>query len=275
MAPDPKPRRRGHRPRRGVEPSGLRRWRLSHRSKADPRPRRRRRRSYDPTKSKPAYTGSRGGRYWQGPTKRRYDPQPRRHFTRAKAYGSKLEGGLAKYGALIGAGIAALIGVKAGMDTYTTAYGAEAANKYMARITGSDGRPAEISHLWSMEDYAGGVPGSFTPLTYLRYKILGQDLAGNQTPSAWVLPFWGGIAALIAGFILKRVPNSKAHRIGRVLQPIGMGATAVATIGACALPGCPDPKTGIDPMMGSKTPRLALPSTVLPYQYVGQNEGAY
>ena len=264
MAPDPKPRRRGH--RRGVEPAGLRRWRLSHKHKADPRPARRHRRY------KATFTGPRRGRYFQGPHKRRYDPRPRRHFTRAKAYGSKLEGGLAKYGALIGAGIAALIGVKAGMDTYTAAYGAEAANKYMARITGSDGRPAEISHLWSMEAYAGGVPGSFTPLTYLRYKILGQDLAGNQTPSAWVLPFWGGIAALIAGFILKRVPNSKAHRIGRVLQPIGMGATAVATIGACALPGCPDPKTGIDPMMrSSKTPS----QPILPYQYVGQNEGAY
>jgi len=233
MAPDPKPRRHGF-PRKGIEPKGLKRWRLSHRSKADPRPRRRRRRSYDPTKSKPVYTGSRGGRYWQGPTKRRYDPQPRRHFGRVRKYGSKLEDGLAKYGALIGAGIAALIGVKAGMDNYTTAYGAEAANKYMARITGSDGRPAEISHMWSSET------SSYGPLEYLRYKILGQDLAGNPVFSAWVQPFWAGVAALIAGFILKRVPNKTAHRIGRVLEPIGIGATVVSTIGVCALPGCPD-----------------------------------
>jgi len=273
MAPDPKPRRRhGH--RRGVEPAGLRRWRLAHSRKADPRPRRRRRRSYDPAESKPVYTGSRGGRYWQGPTRRRYDPPQRRRFGSARKYGSKVEGGLAKYGAWLGAGLAALVGIGGAYSRYSTAYGADAANKYWTTIVGGDsakGEIPEIAHLWQTD-----ARYNINQFQYLAYKFLGQNVQGAfGEPSAWVMPFWGSLIAFVTGLFLKRSGKGSLVRIGKILQPMGTGGLVVSTIGALALPGCPEsPHKVITDYGGRQQQRLA-PPTVLPYQFVGQNEGAY
>lgn len=266
MAPDPKPRRRGHRPRRGVEPAGLRRWRLSRKHKADPRP----------TRHKPAYVGSRGGRYWQGPTKKRYDPAPR--FHRARQYfakhprygriGGKIEGGLAKWGMPIGFGLAMLFGVKTGLDTYNTAYGDKGSDYYVKNITGgwaeedaNYGKPAEISLLWTNHPADGT---GMTPSRYLNYKFLGKSFEGKQVASAWVVPFWAGLIAWITGFVAKRSGIHSAARIGRVIEPMGKGALIAGTIGALALPGCPDAQG-----REQAFPKLATNARTIQYTYQG------
>jgi len=283
MAPDPKPRRRGYRPRKGVEPKGLRRWRLSQKHKADPRPTRRRRRQW-----KAAHAGPRGGRYWQGPHKRRYDPQPRRSY-RGRFRGglgrasSKIEGGLARWGMPLGFGLAMLFGVKTGLDKFQAAYGDKGNDYYVKDITGGwvegdadsvgslVGKPAEIANLWA--PYRG-----MTTQSYLTYKILGKSQTGEQVPSSWVVPFWASLIAWIAGLVARRSGVHSAARIGRVIEPIGKGAFAASLIGALALPGCPD-KQGIDYSAGKVSTggrsdlRAARP--ILQHQYIGQNEGAY
>lgn len=241
--PDPAPPRhrrshRGH--RRGVEPAGLKRWRLSHRRKLDP--------GY----SHSYKTGRRGGHYFSGPHKRRYDPAPpRRHFTSARRAGGKIEGALNKWGSILGAVIAGGWGVYTGYQSYKSLYGkvTDATGKvtdqtwqqYLNTIIGGkrpDGStvPAEISHLWGTN--ASNAPTYWKPLTFLKYKFTGYQPDGTYSGSAWVYPFWAGFAMTIARPLVKLFTHKGDH-ILKPVQKIGIGMLGVSTVGALALPGCP------------------------------------
>lgn len=225
--PDPRRRsRRGH--RRGVEPAGLKRWRLAHR-----------RRTHDPGRKSSLWRGRRGGYYFQGPHKRRYDPAPPRR--RFRSAGGKAEGFFNKWGTALGALIGLGAGAYTGYNEYNDAYGPNAGQNYINTIIGGEikdktgavikSRPPEISHLWANDE-------GWTPLNYLQYKFLGIDSTGKYIGSAWVYPFWFGFASTIARPIAKLFTN-KADRILKPLQKIGIGMLAVSTIGALALPGSP------------------------------------
>lgn len=234
---DPDPRRRSHRGhRKGVEPAGLKRWRLAHKT-------------HDPGRASSLWKGPRGGHYFRGPHKNRYDPPKRRRFGGARRAGGKLEHGLSKYGTLIGAAIAGLWGGWTGYSDYQKAYGAQAGNNYLHTIIGGDiynsagtkigTRTPEISKLWGTNDGLWGAPRG--PVEYLKYKFLGLADDDKYKGSAWVYPFWTGIALRLAGPIA-RIFTHKADRILRPLQKIGTGMIITSTVGALALPGCP--KTG-------------------------------
>jgi len=224
--PDPRrrSRRRGH--RKGVEPAGLKRWRLAHKT-------------HDPGRSHTYRTGPRGGHYFAGPKKRRYDP-PHRRFGGARRAGGKLESIFNKYGHLLGFGIGAGAGVYQGYQQYAV-YGKNQGRNYLATIIGGDiyskddvklsTRIPEIAHLWTTEPNNG-----WNPVKYLKYKFLGLNDQDQFIGSSWVYPFWGGVIAALAGPVAKLFTN-KGQRFLKPLHKIGIGLTAMSTVGALALPG--------------------------------------
>ena len=240
MSYDPDPRRRA-KGRRGRVPPQLRAWVFGRRGKRTHDPGRRRRRRYDPQRAdhKPYRVGRRGGVYWSGARKRRYDPQ---RFARVRRYGrrigGKLENFINRFGTPIGAGLAALVGIWTGIDTYQKAYGDKALEDYGKTIVGGtisigQTRPAEIMHLFGNYD-------GWTPLNYLKYKFLGtHPTTGEYVGSAWVIPFW----ASLIGFIVSKLPLPIPlwAKIRRPLGKVATGALVVSTIGALALPGSPSP----------------------------------
>jgi hypothetical protein len=243
--PDPRRRRhsRGH--RKGVEPAGLKRWRLAHR------------RTHDPGYQRSLWRSPRGGHYFRGPRKNRYDPAAprRRRFSGARRVGGKLGGIFSRYGTAIGALIGGGIGAYIAYNDYQKAYGASAAKNYLNTIIGgdmmaSDGttklgtRTPEISHLWGTNDtfwdkFAGVTLG---PVDFVKYKFLGLQPDGTYKGSAWVYPFWIGLVATLAAPVA-RLFTSKGQRFLRPLHKVGVGMLAVSTVGALALPGCPKPDT--------------------------------
>jgi hypothetical protein len=247
---DPDPRRRTRRgthrrrsPRKGIEPAGLRRWRLAHRRTADP--------GYART----VRQGPRGGWFFAGPKKRRYDPAPRR-FARARAFvgrhprarriAGKIEGGINKYGTYLGMLFGALAGILVGYDEYKATGPNQFSNYLHATIGGdiknADGTVArkavaEISHLWNLD-----MKDPWNAVNYLKYKFLGLEPNSNKyVGSAWVIPFWVGIGS----FIFSKLPlGSRLHRIQRPLGKIGLGVAGVSAFGALALPGSPNMNNG-------------------------------
>lgn len=225
--PDPRRKRRSRGHRKGVEPAGLKRWRLAHKT-------------HDPGRASSLWKGPRGGHYFRGPHKNRYDPPKRRRFSGARKAGSRLEGILNKWGGLLGFGIGAGAGVYQGYQQYAV-YGKNQGRNYLATIIGGDiydandvklsTRMPEIAHLWTTEPNNG-----WNPVKYLKYKFLGLNDQDQYVGSSWVYPFWGGIIATLAGPIAKLFTN-KGQRFLKPLHKIGVGLTAMSTIGALALPG--------------------------------------
>lgn len=248
MSYDPRPRRRHKgRPRRGIEPAGLKRWRLAHRLHLDPRTRRRRR-SYDPAvrqtrfpRRKAVFRGRRGGAYFRSPfgkMRRRYDPQPRRRFGGIRSYGGKIERGLSsKWGTLLGGGLAALYGVFSGLNDTAGMLGykmfdGDTLKAYGQQIYGGtfQGHPvqASISNLWKPNAAYGNA------LNYLCYRFTGYNPQSKTwSQSAWVVPFWASVAGLVASILPL---GAKAKRIQKPLKAISTGALIASTIGALALP---------------------------------------
>jgi len=256
---DPDPRRRRSRgPRKGVEPAGLKRWRLAHKT-------------HDPGRASSLWKGLRGGHYFAGPKKRRYDPAPkRRRFSGARRAGGKLEGFFNKYGHLLGFGIGAGAGVYQGYQQYAV-YGKNQSRNYLATIIGGDiydkddvklsTRMPEIARLWTTEPNNG-----WNPIKYVKYKFLGLNDQDKFIGSSWVYPFWGGVIAALAGPVAKLFTN-KGQRFLKPLHKIGIGLTAMSTVGALALPGS-----------GEKAITNAGRQSSLPYPPLNpnnQNEGAY
>lgn len=255
MSYDPDPRRRAKRRkggRRGRVPPQLRAWVFG----------RRRRRTHDPAylgRYKSYRTGPRGGRYWQGPKKRRYDPARKPRFARVRRYGrrigGKLENAINKFGTPLGAGLAALAGIWTGINNQA---GTKKAEDYFARIYGgklSDGTQAsaEVMHL---TNFNMGDPWNVA--NYLKYKFLGIDPSGQASGSAWVLPFWASLIGWITSKI--PIPVSGWARVRKPLGKIAGGALVVSTIGALALPGCSPTNPTSNP---SSSPTVA-------YTYVGR-----
>jgi hypothetical protein len=192
--------------------------------------------------------GPRGGHYFRGPHKKRYDPAPPRRFHYVHRAGSKIEGIINRFGMPIGALIAGLMGVWKSYSDYQTAFKDNAPQDYINTIIGGQIKDAsgavlytktpEISHLWQNE-------GVWTPYKYLQFKFLGHhpdDPAGTNRGSAWVIPFWIGLGATIAAPIA-RLFTHKGQRFLRPLSKVGKGMLVTSTVGALALPGCPKPGT--------------------------------
>jgi hypothetical protein len=222
--PDPRRHKKHKGPRKGVEPKGLKRWRLAHRTH-DPSTTRRR---------KPWHRGPRGGKYWKGPTKRRYDT-PR--FSRARSYGrrigGKAENFINKYGSWLGFFSALGVGVGTGINKAIQAYGDKGLEDYVKGTIGgttSDGlvRIPEISHLWTTQ-------GDWTPINYLRYKFGLWQPGGDL--SSWAIPFWASLIAFVASKIPLPIPSWA--RVRKPLGKIAAPALVISTIGALALPGSP------------------------------------
>jgi hypothetical protein len=239
------PRRMKHRGhRKGVEPPGLKRWRLSQKS-------------HDPGYPSSYWKGARGGHYFQGPHKRRYDPAPRRSYGRVRHFASKagrgIEGSLNKYGTYLGMALGFGAGIYSAYDKYKI-YGKNQANNYLATLTGGDLKDSndailankpypEIAHLWATND-----PDGYNTLPYLQYKFTGKDPTGAQQSSAWVMPFWLSFATWLGSTIgLKIGRLGKLHRVLKPVNKIAKGATIATFIGALALPGCGDHGPGMPP----------------------------
>ncbi len=192
------------------------------------------------------WKGPRGGHYFKGPKKRRYDPKRfariRRYGHRVRGFGGKLEGGVNKYGGFLGFFGNLAYGIYHGFTEYQTVYGASAGVNYLHTITGGDiydsagtkigTRTPEISKLWGTSDstWGGGID------KYLKYKFLGLDADNKYIGSSWSPGIIGGLIATFAGPIAKLF-TSKGQRILRPLSKIGQGLLASSTAGALALPG--------------------------------------
>lgn len=219
---DPGPRRHsGH--RKGVEPAGLRRWRLAHR------------RTHDPVRRvKHTYTGPKGGSYFQGPKTRRYDPRPRAvRFARLRRYGSKGEGFFNKWAAPLGFLGAIIAGIWQGISKYEQQAPGKGAENWFNRLTGQGGLQMEASHLWNFNQ-----KDPWNVLNYLRYKFTGINPDGTKGTSAWVLPFWASLLTFILTTIAKK--TGKVGKYSRIINPINkasLGALAASTIGALVIPG--------------------------------------
>ena len=223
---DPGPRRHtGH--RKGVEPAGLRRWRLAHR-----------RRTHDPVRRvKHTYSGPRGGSYFQGPKTRRYDPNRfarlRRYGSTARRYGSKAESMFNKWAAP--AGFLGTLGY--GMyDSYNRIV---AANLTYPDSVGNK-TPWE-RYLWLLKNeytHLYKSDATWNPTNYLKYKFLGIDPSGAQTGSAWSTPFILSLIGFVATTIAKA--TGKLGKYSRIINPINKlskGALVASVIGALLLPG--------------------------------------
>ena len=147
--------------------------------------------------------------------------------------------------------IGALLGMLAGIWTGVneTSYGGDF-GKYFGRVTGADGGPPEIAHLWTNS-------GAWNPMNYLSYKFLGIDpVTGKYVGSAWVMPFWAGIGS----WIFSKLPlGHKFTRIQRPLGKIGLGVAIASAIGALALPGSPD-------YLGQSNVSMGAQNTGVPYE---------
>lgn len=271
MSYDPRPRRtrrkgRGH--RKGVEPAGLKRWRLSHR-KLDPRPKSRRSRR---TISMPRLRRRRHStRPFSMPrlhSRRRYDPAPRtrRRFGGIRSYGGKIERGLSsKWGSVLGGAVAALYGVYGGMRDTAGMLGYPVFSKgtaqaYGAQIYGGtvNGTPvqASISNLWKPNAIYGSA------LNYLCYRFIGYNPSTKTwSESAWVAPFWASVAGLVGSMLPL---GSKAKRIQKPMKAIALGGLIASTIGALALPA-----TNLNEVINN--PSRQTSTDIQPY-YQGAND---
>jgi len=208
MSYDPDPRRK----HKGKEPPQLKRWRLAHKPKYDPAP------GYRSS----FWKGPRGGHYFQGPRKRRYDPT--RNLTsrvgsaRRRSYGyggagyargpfGKVEQMAAKWGILIGA----LLGF--GVPEYQAYQVAQNTPEH------PEWKKANfmefVRHGWDNETKLF----KKDPSKQLQYKFM-------NTESHWCLPFWISLIVFILSY-MKVLPQ----RINRIAQPIATGALIGTTIG--------------------------------------------
>jgi len=265
--PDPRRHRRSRGHRRGIEPAGLKRWRLAHRH-----------RTHDPgrAKYKPLHYGHRGGTYFQGPTRRRYDPDRferlRSYGRRARGYGSKVESGISKYGSILGFFGVLGIGLYSGYTSVAKWFTDGGFGKDKPDPTGATSPEqrywnlltSEYSHLYKSDGQVNG----WNPASYLKYKFLGTQPDGTQTGSAWVIPFWLSLIGTLASPIAKLFTN-KGQRFLRPIHKISTGALAASTIGALALPGCGETQPGLPAPPAPQNCLAHSPQKVIEYTYTG------
>jgi hypothetical protein len=278
--PDPRRHKRSHGRRGGLPKSLIRKYGISKKAWQVFRGGR----THDPgrAKYKPLHYGHRGGTYFQGPTRRRYDPAPRRferlrsYGRRARGYGGKIEGGVNRYGGILGFFGALIYGSYTGYAAFEKAFKENGWNKDNPLVI--DGvsftcawdrylyvLQREGSQLWSPHE-------GWDTVKYLRYKFTGVDNTDKQVGSAWVVPFWVSLIATLAGPIAKLFTN-KGQRILRPIHKVGVGALAASTIGALALPGCGEnsglPQPPPPNSMNQGKPNYSAPVRTIEFTYRG------
>jgi hypothetical protein len=232
MSYDPDPRRRRRRGKRSRVPPQLRAWVYGRRRKRYDPARRSIAYGYGTIRGKPYRIGPRGGVAWAGGRKPRYDPEPRR-FARIRRYGSKAESFINKHAGKIGAGLAALMGIGGALNTYSKYYGDKAISDYFTTTVGGTISTGEVRQP-EILNILGDPKRNLDTLSYLKYKF-GFSQGAKGEISSWAIPFWGSLI----GWIISKF-HILPSRINRPLEGISKGALVVSTIGALALPGCPD-----------------------------------
>ncbi len=207
MSYDPDPKRR----RKGRVPPQLRAWVYG----------RRRRRGNPKADHKRYGVGPRGGVYWRGPTRRRYDPEPRRRFRRLRRIGTGIEGFFNRHAGKLGALLALGAGVYQGYENMKQFAPANPWGRYLSILKKEWTMLVSFRNAWN-------------PLNYLIYKFTGYNPYGVWEPSAWVAPFWLSTATwLLTRF--KLLPISP--RINTPLNRLAHGAMLTSIFGALFLPG--------------------------------------
>lgn len=236
MSYDPDPRRRRHRSgRRGRVPPQLRAWVF--------RRRRGRGGRYDPgyvRRRKPWHRGPRGGKYWRGPTRRRYDPGRIRRYGRRA--GGKLAGFFNKNGTWVGALLAGIAGFWQGyakVGGNLSDYWAITAGGTTSR---GEVRKPEISSLWGSD-----------PIGFLKGKL---GLDPNLPWGSWATGFWLSLVGLILSKL--PIPMPGWTRVKSPLGKLATGGLVVSTIGVLALPGSPDQTTSLTTFPSTSTRELAF-----------------
>ena len=212
------------------------------RKTADPKKRRKRRSmatGYGRINSKPYKRGPRGGTYWSGGRKPRYDPQ--RRSRRSKARG-KLDGMFNQIQKridpicdLIGFLTGLIAPLKSAYDTYMESgfWQYPSAEKSIGNFF-KLGVPMEVSQLLN-QPVPGGRDKGLGTIKYLEYKFLNDECR-------WKAPFWASLGVYLAckfGIpqMLVGLVSKKATRIFRPIQKIAGGALVATTLGALVLPG--------------------------------------
>lgn len=217
MSYDPDPRRRRkHGPRKGVEPAGLKRYRLALKRTHDPRPRR----------AKRTYTGPRGGQAWIGPKKRRYDP-PRRQgggFAGYRSRHPRASGIFGKAAQQIDR-FAVAIGMALGFGV--PAYQSIQGNMWTKGVNWwkwfSEGIPNSTKDLFAMRPEQ-----NIKGIGMLQYKFLNPQ-------SHWMAPFWISLGArILSGMHFFGFMPGKYNTI---IKKVSTGALIGTTLGALFCPG--------------------------------------
>lgn len=221
MSYDPDPRRRRkHGPRKGVEPSGLKRWRLAHT------------RTHDPGRRRPkrTYSGPRGGRAWIGPRKRRYDPPRqtgggfagyRSRHPRASGFLGKAGATVDRYAMIIGAALGFGVPAYQSMQSMMWTKGA----RWIYWFT--EGIPNAVQDLFCMRSQT---PEWGKGLNLVLWKF-------TNPQSHWMMPFWiSAIGSIVLGFARDIAP-AKFKRPMHALQKMSTGATIATLIGGLFCPG--------------------------------------
>lgn len=220
-------RARQESPGRSYDPPGKKR---SPRRKLDPKPKKRRRMTtgYGKINKKPFKRGSRGGTYWSGGRKPRYDPRDYRGRVKKRAKDKftqmwqKLEKKINPIATLLGFFGTLLCVGKASFDEWC-------GKGYDAKEYFTKGIPNEVKQLFGME-------GTWKdPLKYLEWKFFNPE-------SHWSPPFIVSLATYVLcklGIVDMglSILTSKSKKIVAPIQKVSGGILLASTIGALVLPG--------------------------------------
>jgi len=242
-----------------------RKRRTTRRRKADPK-RKGMSRGYGTVGGKPFRRGSRGGAYWSGGRKRRYDPRRgnyRRRISRgAKDLYSKLTNNLSKVSGLIG-----------GLMFYALPLNSAFQN---AKTVNPDywGNKNILNYIWEGLIREGsqllGLKGTWEdPLGYVQWKFTNPD-------SSWSRPFQVSIGTYIGCRLLRWfgsefLPSKAVTFIKKVVEPIA-GAGIIATIFGGLLQYGSDhttPKPSGIPTSNRTANRQARQTPTVVYTYTG------
>jgi hypothetical protein len=226
MSYDPDPRRRRKGRKRRVPPQ-LRAW-VYGRRRYDPARRKHR------IRGKPYGVGKRGGVYWSGGHKPRYDPDRKRFKARAKGFFGKIGSKLEQYAEIIG------FGVGFGVPTYL------AKQKQPTKPW----LPWLIDGIKDQTECLFGGGGFKSTTDYLLYKFTNPE-------SHWTAPFWGSvIGRTLSGFGFFGIVPARWNKL---LKKLFTGSLIASIIGGLFMLGTPD----------NGTPQTTTTSTRTNLQYYG------
>lgn len=198
------------------------RRKTTRRRKADPK-RKRMSRGHGTVGGKPFRRGSRGGAYWSGGRKRRYDPRRgnyRRRISRgAKDIYTKVTNNLNKISGLLGFGMFYALPLKSSFDNAKAINPTYWGNKNILNFIW-EGLLREGSQLL-------GLKGTWEdPMKYLQWKFTSPE-------SAWCRPWQASIGTYIGSNVIRWIakdflPKKVITFMKKVVEPIA-GAGIIAT----------------------------------------------